>query len=63
MEILNPEERFRIQKHPDTCELGGGGITVARKGHYNIFFPLSYRAIIQSYQSFYRAIISQFIAR
>ena len=27
VEILNPEERFRIQKYPDTCELGGGGST------------------------------------
>ena len=40
--------------------------TVARKGHYNIFFPLSYRAISLSYRAItlnYRAIISHFIAR
>ena len=40
--------------------------TVARKGHYNIFFPLSYPAIISTYRAIalnYRAIISQFIAR
>ena len=40
--------------------------TVARKGHYNIFFRLSYSAIISTYLAIglnYRAIISQFIAR
>ena len=25
VEILNPEERFRIQKYTDTCGLEGGG--------------------------------------